>query len=460
MRYTSILTISCLLFCVFLLNAQSDNLVINYSFEEYEDCPDDYTPLDHSHKLIPGWTYPTIATPDYFNRCSSRNVGVPNNFAGESQPKTGDGYVGAILSGTDDSYREYIQGKLNKPMQKGERYCVFFSYKLASYSKFAVDQISLFFSEKEVTNDLKVNLPYKPQINNREGLFLDNISEWEEMCTVYKATGDERFFIIGNFNSYENTNYVVTDKNMTNLRDKSYAYYYFDDIIIRPLDNCLDCPCVQHDFEAEIIHSSYTGGLDPVTGEVKKIINDGKIKVALIGGTPPYQVNWSNNAIGTDLTGLSAGTYTFTASDANNCKVSETIIFKEPEIKKDDFNEDLKNIEEGSAIVLENIFFEFNKTELLPASFRELDYIVRFMLENDIKMIEISGHTDNEGSANYNQKLSEGRARAVTNYLVDKGIDKERIRVAGYGESRPIDSNLTEEGRAINRRVEFLLVKK
>lgn len=444
-----------------IVSAQSDNLVINYSFEDFENCPVDYTPQDRSHKLVTGWLYPTIATPDYFNRCAIKNVGVPNNFAGQSEPKTGDAYVGAILSGTDDSYREYIQGKLRVPLIAGKQYCVTFSYKLASYSKFAVDQISLYFSEIEIKNDLTVNLPYNPQINNKEGLFLDNISEWEEICTVYVAKGGEQYFVIGNFESYDNTNYVVTDKNLKNLRDKSYAYYYFDDVIIRPLDNCLNCACVQHDFEAKIIDTYYTGGLDPVTGKCEKIINDGYIKIGVIGGTPPYSVEWLNSVHkGLELKNLPSGTYNYVVSDAFNCKATGNITFNEPEITKDEFEDDLRNIEEGSAIVLENIFFEFNKTTLLPQSNIELDKIAAFILDNNIKLIEISGHTDTDGSEKYNQELSEGRARSVVNYLVSKGINIERMRAVGYGESRPIETNLTEKGKAINRRVEFMLVKK
>jgi outer membrane protein OmpA-like peptidoglycan-associated protein len=441
--------------------AQSENLVVNYSFEDYKICPTDYTPEDKSHKLIPGWTYPSVATPDYFNRCSPRNwVGVPNNFAGVSDPKTGNAYVGAVLSGTDDGYREYIQGTLKTPLVSGEKYCVNFSYKLASYSKFAVDQISLFFSEVEVKNDLRVDLPYKPQITNKEGLFLDNIDEWEEICTVYEAVGKEKYFIIGNFKSYDNTNYVATDKNMKNLMNKTYAYYYFDDIIIRPLDNCTDCPCVHHDFEAEIIDTLYTGGFNPLSGKIERKVNDGYIKVGMVGGTPPYKVEWSNGLTGAELKNLPAGDYTFRASDAFNCQAIGRVKLIEPQEIVDEFEEGLQAIEEGESIVLKNIFFEFNKTALLPESYAELDEVASFVLENDIHLIEIGGHTDNEGSDTYNQKLSEGRAKSVITYLIKKGVMAERMRAVGYGESKPIDTNFSDGGRAQNRRVEFTLLKK
>jgi outer membrane protein OmpA-like peptidoglycan-associated protein len=69
--------------------------------------------------------------------------------------------------------------------------------------------------------------------------------------------------------------------------------------------------------------------------------------------------------------------------------------------------------------------------------------------------IEIRGHTDGHGSAEYNQRLSENRAKAVVDYLVSKGIDPKRLHYKGYGKSQPVDTNTTDEGRAHNRRVEF-----
>jgi outer membrane protein OmpA-like peptidoglycan-associated protein len=443
------------------VEAQGKNLVVNPGFEKFEKCPQDDTPTDLSHKLVPGWTYPTRATPDYFNRCSSRNVSVPKNFAGESEPHSGDGYAGAILSGTAESYREYIQGTFASQLIKDQQYCVKFYYRLASYSRFAVDQMSLYFSEAEIrNNEINVNLSYTPQITNQIGLFLDNIDEWEEFCTVFTAKGNERFFIIGNFKNYDNTNYVVTDKNVVNLRNKAYAYYYFDDVTISPLENCLDCPCVLHDFESRVIETRYTGGQDPMTGKVTKIINDGRIRIGLLGGTSPYNVIWNNNQTGTELKNLPAGKYIYRASDKYNCHSSDTVVFIEPVIVKDEFLEGLKAIDEGSSVVLENIFFEFDKTDLLPASYTELNKVIQFMLEEDIKLIEISGHTDSEGSDAYNLKLSDGRAAAVVQYLATQGIKSERMLSKGYGESRPIDTNQTEEGRAQNRRVEFTLIKK
>jgi outer membrane protein OmpA-like peptidoglycan-associated protein len=456
------LLVIALVFACFNFNVytQDKNLVVNPSFEEYKECPESHNEENQSHKIITGWTYPTFAATDYFNRCSPRDAGVPQNFAGKSEPKTGDGYIGAILSGTFEGRREYFQGELKKPLEAGVKYCVTFYYRLASGSRFAVDQLSVYFIEKKMLKDGIVALGGKPQLNNIDGLFLDDVEDWEQKCYVYTAQGNEKYFIIGNFKNYQNTNYVVTDKNIVNLRNKAYAYYYFDDIEVSRLEDCNDCPCVQHDFEAKIITTSYTGGLDPITGKVKMIVNDGYIKVGILGGTPPYKVKWNNNMTGTELRNLPAGTHTYTASDANNCLSTGSVTFVEPEIIKDEFEDGLRNIEEGSAIVLENIFFEFGKTELLPESFVELDKVSRFMREYNIKKIQISGHTDSEGSASYNQKLSEGRAKAVVDYLISTGVHPVSMESVGYGKTRPIDTNLTDEGRARNRRVEFMLVKR
>ena len=441
------------------VSAQEKNLVQNPSFENHDKCPQGPTSMDYSHKLIPGWTYPTIATPDYFNRCGIGEVRVPSNFAGVSEPFKGDAYMGSILTGTEYNYREYFQGTLNQPLEKGKMYCVQFHYRLASFSKFAVDQLSIYFSETEVKSTIKENLAVIPQLNNTPGLFLDNIEDWNLFCQVYTATGNERYFTTGNFNNYENTNYVVTDKNVMNLRNKQYAYYFFDDFSVKELMDCNDCPCVPHTMDVALIDSSFTGGFDPRTGVYKGKKDDGKITLAIRGGTSPYTVQWSNKAIGTSLRELPAGNYAYVARDKYNCTSTGTIVFKQPEIPANT-DEGLKNIEEGTAIVLKNIAFEYNKTTLLAVSFPELDRVVLFITDNDLQLIEISGHTDSDGSDIYNKTLSQGRAKSVVDYLVSKGIAATKLRAVGYGKSKPIDTNQSPEGKAINRRVEFLLVKK
>lgn len=115
------------------------------------------------------------------------------------------------------------------------------------------------------------------------------------------------------------------------------------------------------------------------------------------------------------------------------------------------------NLEKGKSITLNNLFFETDKYELLPASFTELDKLVEIMKSNLSTIIVIRGYTDNAGTEEHNQQLSLDRANEVMNYLIKKGIAANRLSTWGFGSSRPLASNITEEGRTMNRRVEILI---
>jgi OOP family OmpA-OmpF porin len=114
----------------------------------------------------------------------------------------------------------------------------------------------------------------------------------------------------------------------------------------------------------------------------------------------------------------------------------------------------------GETIRLENIFFNSNKSELLVESFNELNLLVVYLNELPNSLIEISGHTDSSGNEEQNRLLSTARAKAVANYLISKNIETNRILYKGYGSSKPISDNESEEGRLQNRRVEFVLKNK
>jgi outer membrane protein OmpA-like peptidoglycan-associated protein len=120
----------------------------------------------------------------------------------------------------------------------------------------------------------------------------------------------------------------------------------------------------------------------------------------------------------------------------------------------------LQKIEVGKTVVLKNIFFETNKFDLKPKSKTELNKLVGFLTKNATAKIELGGHTDNVGNIKANQVLSNNRAKAVFDYLVENGIAKERLSTQGYGDTNPIASNDTEEGRAENRRTEFKIISK
>ncbi len=120
----------------------------------------------------------------------------------------------------------------------------------------------------------------------------------------------------------------------------------------------------------------------------------------------------------------------------------------------------LQPIAVGEKVVLRNIFFDTDKYELLPDSKVELGKLITFLTKNQAMSVEIGGHTDSEGSDVHNAKLSENRAKAVYNYLIDNGIENKRLSYKGYGETVPVESNTTIEGRAKNRRTEFKVIGK
>ncbi|NQV54144.1 MAG: OmpA family protein [Flavobacteriales bacterium] len=112
----------------------------------------------------------------------------------------------------------------------------------------------------------------------------------------------------------------------------------------------------------------------------------------------------------------------------------------------------------GKSIVLKNILFAYGSADLLESSFEELNRLSTQLQKMTSVKIAVFGHTDNQGSSTMNQILSENRAKAVVDYLINKGIDANRMTFKGLGESDPIASNDTEEGRKKNRRVEFKVV--
>ncbi len=116
-------------------------------------------------------------------------------------------------------------------------------------------------------------------------------------------------------------------------------------------------------------------------------------------------------------------------------------------------------IEVGKAIVLEGLTFEFNKATIKAESEPVLNRAYEILRDNPSIEVEIHGHTDNVGKASYNLKLSQARANSVKQWLVKKGVDAGRIGTKGFGFVRPIASNDTDEGRQMNRRIEFVRVK-
>ena len=194
----------------------------------------------------------------------------------------------------------------------------------------------------------------------------------------------------------------------------------------------------------------------------------GKVTNAKTGETIDAKV-FFNAAAEIQTSAASATGYSIQLSSTNNYVVKieatgfvsaiEKLDIQTYELKELEMNFRLQPVEIGTTVNLNNVLFEQGKTNLLPESYPELDVIVSFLKSNPRVKIELAGHTDNRGIPGQNVKLSQARVDKVKAYLVSKGVEGKRISGKGYGGSKPVASNDTEESRQLNRRVEFTIKK-
>lgn len=150
------------------------------------------------------------------------------------------------------------------------------------------------------------------------------------------------------------------------------------------------------------------------------------------------------------------------SSDKGYFFATSTIVAGEGEVHPDGghaLNVLITPIRDGAILTLNNITFETNSADLKSSSYAELDHVIEFMHQNPSVIIEIAAHTDDVGSEDYNIKLSQRRAQSVITYLNKKGIMSKRFEAKGHGKSKPRAPNDSEESRALNRRVELIILK-
>lgn len=189
---------------------------------------------------------------------------------------------------------------------------------------------------------------------------------------------------------------------------------------------------------AKIIYETLPDGIEAGTAETNP--TTGEYKIVL-----PKGKKYGFRAVGKDY-----------MAESQNIDLTNVTDFKE--MKGTDLK--LVPLEEGQVGRLTNLFFDTGKADLRPESTPELERIYLTFVENPKLVLEIGGHTDNVGTDVANNKLSQDRADSVREYLIGKGIEPDRVQSKGYGETKPIETNDTEEGRQANRRVEFKILKK
>lgn len=226
------------------------------------------------------------------------------------------------------------------------------------------------------------------------------------------------------------------------IKDNYFPYIYTVECKAREVKN-LEIPLAKK------------GAFGIVTGQILDYKERKPLKATIeIEGT---QIKYETDTLtGIYKLELPVGTYTaIVKSEGYITQTAPIIIEKDKGVEKNFYL-----VKKGMMITLRGIYFDFNKATIKPESYPVLDSAAKILIDNPKIIVEIQGHTDNIGSEEYNKKLSLRRAQAVVNYFVQKhGIDIKRLRAVGYGEEKPIASNDTEEGRALNRRVEFVILK-
>jgi outer membrane protein OmpA-like peptidoglycan-associated protein len=348
-----------------------------------------------------------------------------------------------------NSSSEYLQAKLDSPLVKDKK------YKVTAYSMMTpsisgihnidtIKNLGIYFSKERIIVSMKKVLYFKPSI------YLDAYKDslWCKTESIYTAKGGERYMIIGRF--YE----LAGDGKKEN--DTSYEH------VFRELENFDLEKYEMIQSETSIIEDKYkdiqqeSWNIDKVKNERKreKLIND-------------YQASMNNkrkeiqdkiieiNKEYSEKSGVIYSKYNI-APKGRSGTDRIRLYFDDISVSP------VRNIIESkeNIIQLKNVFFNTGKSDLLSESFTELDKQVKYLNENSGIKIEVSGHTDNVGREAENQLLSENRAKAVAEYLISQGITKTRVSYKGYGSSKPVASNDTDEGKAMNRRVEITILEK
>ncbi len=173
--------------------------------------------------------------------------------------------------------------------------------------------------------------------------------------------------------------------------------------------------------------------------------NSRAICITVTGSATPYAYKWNNGATTEDIKSLILGVYTVNVTDANGCVVStpDEMSLYEEVVSKGRFT-------------TRDILFDVGKATIKPESFNTINRIASFMKEHADLVFRIEGHTDSDGDDFANMKLSQDRANSIRQALIKFGIRDNRLQAKGYGETKPIATNLTTAGKALNRRVEFI----
>jgi len=331
--------------------------------------------------------------------------------------------------------RSYIQSPLLCPLRKGETYVLEIDY---GFDGLHFEELGIYFSDtfihipkKEIfkidtlsgafrMHKIDSLLPFQPQFNALLDTRLFG-SKRRTLKLEYTATGTERFILLGNFKTDEDTRYDKVLFSRPSKRPQLFAFYKID---LRD-ENGIGCDCEKQIEKLNTLNRRHTflgACSDSIEVDMNHLFDEFGI--------------WAM---------MEMDTVYSNSGNENRTKQRQHDTFH------------VTQIEIGRAYRINQIYFAFDSAVLEPSSYPALDSLFKVLQHYPNYRIEIIGHTDSLGSIEYNQKLSQDRADAVRAYLIDKGISPKKMKAMGKGSSLPLRPNNSEEGRQQNRRVEFIL---
>lgn len=293
-----------------------------------------------------------------------------------------------------NNYRTYLQAPFLCKLTKGE------TYTLSMYVKpdqFVLDELGAYFSDTfcvKFSDDL-LRVPYQLKFHAAKK-FIGKKNSWQKISAQYTATGTEQFLIIGNFKPDSELRWKRIS------RPAEMCSYFIDSVVFKADQEEITCntDSIEQVYYAETRRHNCKKRCDGSINLFPELLE----QIPMTIPSPTIDTFFTQKSI-----------------------------------------------------ILQNVFFDFDKTELLPQSYKELDVLLNYLRTHPDYSIKISGHTDSKGTDEYNEKLSAGRAKAVGDYLASSGIERDRIRTEGKGSKEPIADNNSDKGREQNRRVEFTI---
>jgi outer membrane protein OmpA-like peptidoglycan-associated protein len=346
---------------------------------------------------------------------------------------------------------EYLQVKLKNRLSENQNYLVkAYLLTVDSLQKCnidSLDEIGFAFSKTPLNVMQKTRYYFEPQIKFKP---VNNYT-WYELEENFIAKGNEEYLIIGRFYKTKNKSIIDT----LEAPDNKMFLEQLNEIEVKFADSVKQIENEVKGRYKDFLYNSWN--IEKIKSKRKREIENEKFRI--INQKLKQEISIKKYLLYDYFRQMEREIIAnFEMKNKNISDLNCRLRFYIDDVSVEAVNENQFSAEEGKITVLKNVFFDFDKYDLLPESFAELNKLVLFLNENPLLKIEISGHTDIIGSESYNISLSEARAKSVVDYLINKGIKSERLKYKGYGTSVPVADNNSPEGRAQNRRVEFKIL--